>query len=57
MTDAMDRGVTEYDLVGAGNPRLNEYKAKFGPELELFYNIKLGSTAATSLIDLYKRFG
>jgi hypothetical protein len=56
MTDAMDRGLDGYDLVGAGNPRLNRYKAKFGPSLEEFYSVKLGSTPATTLVDLYKRF-
>lgn len=33
MTDALDRGVAEYDLVGADNERISEYKAKFGPVL------------------------
>ncbi|RDI69711.1 lipid II:glycine glycyltransferase FemX [Halopelagius longus] len=56
MSDAMDRGLDQYDLVGAGNPRLNEYKSKFGPELELFYDIEHGSRPATVLVDLYRRF-
>ncbi|MFC6838489.1 lipid II:glycine glycyltransferase FemX [Halomarina ordinaria] len=40
MCEAMDRDVARYDLVGANMPRLCTYKAKFGPEPEVYYNIE-----------------
>lgn len=37
MTDAMERGHAQYDLVGANMPRLCDYKAKFDPEAVEYY--------------------
>lgn len=37
---AHERGRTRYDLIGANIPRLCEYKAKFGPEVEAYYNLE-----------------
>lgn len=56
MSDAIDRGRTAYDLVGAGNPRLNRYKAKFAPDLEGFYEVERSSAAMNYLMSAYRRF-
>jgi hypothetical protein len=55
MTDAIERGRTGYDLVGAGNPRINRYKAKFAPELRTFYGVERTSFAIDSLMKIYRR--
>lgn len=51
MRAGRDLGCRRYDLVGADMPRINRYKAKFGPELVPFYRITrrtvLGSVAAS----------
>ncbi|WP_158056469.1 lipid II:glycine glycyltransferase FemX [Halorussus halophilus] len=56
MTDAMDRGVETYDLVGANERRLCEYKAKFGPELRSYYSMGRGTRVTNALSSVYKRF-
>ena len=55
MTDARKRGVGSYDLVGADTPRINRYKAKFGPELATFYSVEGGSPPARFAASLYQR--
>ncbi|WP_336003375.1 GNAT family N-acetyltransferase [Halorientalis halophila] len=55
MADAVDRGLTTYDLVGANNQRINDYKAKFNPELQQFYSVERGSTVMTLATGLYQR--
>lgn len=57
MTDAVERGRSAYDLVGADNPRINRYKAKFAPELRQFHYLERGSRLVTALARAYKRFG
>ena len=42
MRDGLRNGVDRYDLVGAGVPRINEYKSKFNPRLETHYTITRG---------------
>lgn len=37
MREAMERDIDAYDLVGADSRRLNEYKAKFDPELRTYH--------------------
>lgn len=54
MTEAMERDRETYDLVGADNPRINRYKAKFNPELVPFYTVERGSPVITSLAHAYK---
>jgi hypothetical protein len=56
MTDAMDRGLAGYDLVGADNQRINRYKAKFGPELKRFYSVETGTRTMNAIANLYKRY-
>jgi len=55
MTDAIDRGRDGYDLVGADNPRINRYKAKFAPELRTFHSLDRGSALVSLLAQGYKR--
>jgi lipid II:glycine glycyltransferase (peptidoglycan interpeptide bridge formation enzyme) len=50
MRAGRDIGCASYDLVGADNERISQYKSKFDPELVPFYDIEranwLGSLAA-----------
>ncbi|NHN59137.1 MULTISPECIES: GNAT family N-acetyltransferase [Halorussus] len=55
MTDAMDRGVENYDLVGANEERLCGYKAKFGPELRSYYSIQKGTRVTNALSSVYQK--
>ena len=55
MTDAMDRGMETYDLVGANNPRLNGYKAKFSPDLRAFHSAERASPAMKLAAEAYTR--
>ena len=56
MTDAMDRGVEHYDLVGANEERLCGYKAKFAPELRSYYAMETGTAVTNALSSVYKKF-
>ena len=51
MREAMDRGVPRYDLVGANNQRLCNYKAKFAPDVREYFALERSST----LLDMLKR--
>jgi len=55
MTDATERDIGEYDLVGADDRRIASYKAKFAPSLETFYNVERGSWSVRTLADIYSR--
>ncbi|SNZ16959.1 Acetyltransferase involved in cellulose biosynthesis, CelD/BcsL family [Natronoarchaeum philippinense] len=55
ITDAIDRGRTEYDLVGANNQRLCGYKAKFAPDLQTYYSIRDGTRSMNFVSGLYKQ--
>jgi hypothetical protein len=55
MTDAIDRELETYDLVGASNPRLNGYKAKFGPDLRTFHSAERANPVASLAAEAYKR--
>ena len=57
ITSAADRGVETYDLVGADEQRLCEYKSKFAPTLAGFHNLERGSPAVRGAAHLYRRFG
>jgi len=52
--DAIERGRQSYDLVGAGDPRLTEYKAKFAPALESFYSVERGSIGISQIMRVYR---
>jgi len=56
MTDAIERGREEYDLVGANNQRLCGYKAKFAPDLRTYYSIQDGTRSMNLVSGLYKQF-
>lgn len=51
--DALDRGATRYDLVGAMVPRLCEYKAKFGPKPRPVYVAERRNLTATLAAETY----
>jgi hypothetical protein len=55
MTDAMDRGVTAYDLVGAENRRISGYKSKFAPDLSPFYTVEGGPRPMRFAASLHDR--
>lgn len=54
--DAMDRGFEQYDLAGANNARLAEYKAKFAPDLVPYYRLQNGTPAMRAVSKLYSWF-
>lgn len=53
MTNSMDRGVKQYDLAGANNPRIARFKAKFAPELVPYYRLESGTRTMFVLSKLY----
>ncbi|WP_265107811.1 lipid II:glycine glycyltransferase FemX [Halosolutus halophilus] len=53
MSDALDRGLAAYDLIGADTPRINRYKAKFNPELRTYYSIEYGTWGMQTIASLY----
>lgn len=55
MRDAVRRGATRYDLVGAQTPRICSYKAKFAPELAAYQQLEGGSLAMRLALRVYKR--
>jgi hypothetical protein len=55
MRDAMERDRSYYDLVGADSPRINRYKAKFGPELEAYHSIENGTPVMNKMAHLYRK--
>jgi hypothetical protein len=55
MRDGLRDGIEEYDLVGAGVPSINRYKAKFNPRLETHYEITSGSFGVDLLVDQYQK--
>lgn len=56
MRDGLEDGLERYDLVGAGVPSINRYKAKFNPRLETQYTITSGSFGLDVLVDGYQKF-
>lgn len=57
MRDGLRDGLNHYDLVGAGVPSINRYKAKFNPRLETNYTITSGSFGLDLLINRYRKLG
>ncbi|WP_255171664.1 lipid II:glycine glycyltransferase FemX [Natrononativus amylolyticus] len=55
MRDGLRDGLERYDLVGAGVPSINRYKAKFNPRLEPHYTITGGAFGLDLLIDRYQK--
>lgn len=54
--DAAAAGLAEYDLVGANDPRLSNFKAKYAPDLRCYTVLRRGSAATNALAGLYDRF-
>ncbi|WP_049923649.1 lipid II:glycine glycyltransferase FemX [Halopiger djelfimassiliensis] len=55
MRDGLRSGLDRYDLVGAGVPSINRYKAKFNPRLETNYVITSGAFGLEMAIDRYRK--
>jgi len=55
ITDAVERGVDSYDLVGAETPRLCWYKSKFGPDLATFHVAERATLPASLAATVYQR--
>lgn len=55
MRDGLRNGLETYDLVGAGVPSINRYKAKFNPRLETHYEITSGAFGVDFLVDQYQK--
>lgn len=55
MTDAISRGVTTYDFLGANNHRLCGYKAKFAPDLRTYHSLERGSRSMNVASSFYSR--
>ncbi|MFC7213109.1 lipid II:glycine glycyltransferase FemX [Saliphagus sp. GCM10025334] len=55
MRDGLEAGLERYDLVGAGVPSINRYKAKFNPRLETYYTVTSGAFGLDVLIDRYRK--
>lgn len=56
MTDALADGYDYYDLVGAGNDRINRYKSKFNPSLRTFYRISSDSRLTDVAVATYEQY-
>lgn len=55
MTTARGRGRSWYDLVGANNERISNYKAKFSPELRTYQTMQQGTPTMSLVSEIYKR--
>ncbi len=55
MRDGLESGIERYDLVGAGVPSINRYKAKFNPRLETHYTVTAGVFGLDRLVDRYQK--
>lgn len=55
ITEGHEAGAERYDLVGANNRRLCEYKAKFAPDVETYYRLQRSGVGMSALADLYTR--
>lgn len=54
--DAIDRGKTRYDMLGANTKDLCEYKSKFGPELVTYQVVERGTRIMQFASGLYQHF-
>lgn len=52
--DAIERGRSRYDMVGAHKPSIARYKAKFAPELECYLELESGTPALSLAADVYR---
>ncbi|ELY87915.1 hypothetical protein C483_16448 [Natrialba hulunbeirensis JCM 10989] len=56
MRDGLRDGLEYYDLVGAGVPSINRYKAKFNPRLVTNYVITSGAFGFDLVVDRYRKY-
>lgn len=52
---AAERGFREFELVGANTPRLVEYKSKYRPALEPYFETSRGTIAGRSALALHRK--
>ncbi len=55
MRDGLEAGIERYDMVGAGVPSINRYKAKFNPRLEIHFEITAGTFGLDVVVDRYRK--
>ncbi|WP_049925554.1 lipid II:glycine glycyltransferase FemX [Halopiger goleimassiliensis] len=55
MRDGLESGIERYDMVGAGVPSINRYKAKFNPRLETHFEITSGAFGLDLVVDRYRK--
>ena len=56
MREAMDEGRPVYDLGGANEPRLCQYKSKFAPEIVEYYSLERAGLPARAAVEVYRRY-
>lgn len=56
MREAMSRDVAGYDLVGAGDPDISRYKAKFAPSVETYPQLTRSTMLMGVVRGAYRRF-
>lgn len=54
--EAKRRDVARYDLVGAGDPDISQYKAKFAPSIETYPQLTRSTMLIGAVRDAYKLF-
>ncbi len=55
MREAMDDGRPVYDLGGANEPRLCQYKSKFAPRIAEYYSLERAGLPEKAAVELYRR--
>ncbi|WP_254765002.1 lipid II:glycine glycyltransferase FemX [Natrinema marinum] len=55
LTDAMERGIREYEMVDANEPRINKWKAKFAPDVRTYFTMKRSGPGVEAAVQLYLR--
>lgn len=55
ITQARNRKIERYDLVGANTERLSKYKAKFNPELRTYQRVQRGMPGMKLVSNIYKQ--
>lgn len=55
MREAGENGIEDYEIVDANFPRLNEWKAKFGPTVRPYYSLKRTSVGVDAAVRIYQR--
>lgn len=53
--DAIDRGKSTFDLMGANHERIYSYKAKFAPDLVPYFTVQKGSVGVNAATKLYQK--